>query len=581
MSNVFFTFATPVLLLCYLLSSAAALVLVDFEDCANAVNNSYFNNPSVDYLRDQNGNPTYNISTAWGITYQACTDICTSGQAFMEWNAFSTQVSTWLLPWLSLTAQLPFETKSTTMNFQALYLALGCPLLIIYSLGLTILNARSINRQVRQLKESEDISKIPLEPRAELLKVLDNARTVLIETQSVPLRVVNGPKRQIAQLVVNPNYGYWWTKIAEGILRTKREWTYSLSAQLALVITAQLFSIIDYFTSPADDTSITVGLALNSVWIWMIPVTLGFVRVGTQTSAGSIKTALKSVNVPDLGEKESTIGLADKTRYVTFEKRSPSMRHCSSDYVSRLQERSPLSSCVRVNAPLSTEIPSGSLELPERRGGNSTRSADLESGRMLEVPSQSMSEDTGQASSAETLLPGLEREQTLSPLSSQGWLERLLTISFHGDESEPGPIYNYARVWSHRNVVAYLIGAFECSIRKQANKRVVRPGTAWNHVPGEYNRNLEGNAEQLSKFISDEERDEIKPPSHSLELPGLVKDLILVASTTTILFWSTTGSGILIAYETPTVGLGTLLPLHKNLLLPVVIMFSREGLANR
>ena len=57
-------------------------------------------------------------------------------------------------------------------------------------------------------------------------------------------------------------------------------------------------SIIDFFTSPADETTVSVGLGINSLWIWMIPVTFGWVKVGTQTSALSIKAALKSVPVP-------------------------------------------------------------------------------------------------------------------------------------------------------------------------------------------------------------------------------------------------------------------------------------------
>src|SRR5271156_4886084 len=89
---------------CLLLSTAEGVILVDFEWCQATVKALYSDDPSIDYLRDQNGKPTSNISTAWGINYQACKDLCTVGTSFVDWNDFSSQFSTWLLPWLALTA---------------------------------------------------------------------------------------------------------------------------------------------------------------------------------------------------------------------------------------------------------------------------------------------------------------------------------------------------------------------------------------------------------------------------------------------------------------------------------------------
>jgi len=53
----------------------------------------------------------------------------------------------------------------------------------------------------------------------------------------------------------------------------------------------------------------------------MIPVTFGWVKVGTQTSAGSIEKALKSVPVPVMGDETNVtgrcIGICDRTQYST------------------------------------------------------------------------------------------------------------------------------------------------------------------------------------------------------------------------------------------------------------------------
>lgn len=97
---------------------------------------------------------------------------------------------------------------------------------------------------------------------------------------------------------MNPENATWWASDVNEILKTKREWTYSLIAQMITVTIAQGFSILDYITVNANDNIINVGLAINSVSIWMIPVGFGWVKVGPQTSVGSIKAALRSIPVP-------------------------------------------------------------------------------------------------------------------------------------------------------------------------------------------------------------------------------------------------------------------------------------------
>lgn len=91
------------------------------------------------------------------------------------------------------------------------------------------------------------------------------------------------------------------------------------------MVVAQIFSIIDYFTSTTDEMTITVGLALNGLWIWMIPVIPGLVFVATQTSAGSVKAAIPCVTVLELGEERNVapgaVDLIDRTRYGTFKRR--------------------------------------------------------------------------------------------------------------------------------------------------------------------------------------------------------------------------------------------------------------------
>jgi hypothetical protein len=240
-----------------LFTVANAVEIFDYSQCSPAANATYYAAPNDTFLRDQNGNPTSNFSEAWGISYDSCRVLCTGGAKFIDWNDFSLQFGSWLLPWLALTAQLPFETKAKSTNLQSLLLAIGSPILIIYSLALTILNARSINREFRQLKEENEELERPRQA-----KVIGAARVILIESQSIPLQTVNGADRELAQLVVNPENWTWWIAVKNEILKTKREWTYSLIAQLIMVVTAQVLSIIDFFTS--QQTKLPSALVLES-----------------------------------------------------------------------------------------------------------------------------------------------------------------------------------------------------------------------------------------------------------------------------------------------------------------------------
>ncbi|KAE9366619.1 hypothetical protein N431DRAFT_495066 [Stipitochalara longipes BDJ] len=435
------------LLLLTLPTLIQAVAIFDYSSCAAAANATFSQNPNSIALRDRNGLPTSNFSEAWGISYESCNEVCQGGAKAIEWNSFSLQFASWLLPWLALTAQLPFETISRARNAQSLILAIGSPLLIIYSLALTILNARSINREFRELCEENEDLKCPKQ-----IKVIKAARVILIESQSIPLQVVNGPDREFAQLIVNPANSTWWTSVVGEILKTKREWTYSLIAQLVMVVIAQGLSIIDYITSPADDDTISVGLAINSLWLWMIPVAFGWVKVGTQTSAGSIKAALKSATVPVL--------------------------------VNRLDETTPAG--------------------------------------------------------------------ILSDQPDRTWRKFFAGFSIEGDDTEPGPIFNYARVWAHMTAVAWIVKGLSQLTKRQKRMRCVDHNRTWIDIDPD--GNLTGTKEEMSRYIFKQDLEFL--PVHSQPLEGTNLNCVGAAIVAIILGWGTTGAGLLIAYKTPTVGLG-------------------------
>ena len=146
--------STFALLTCinFLLSGVEAKVF-NFSQCAIDANDTYWKAPNDSFLYDPNGFHTMNQSLAWGISYESCTRICRPSAEVFNWNGFSQSFVSCLLPWLALMAQLPFATNDQQSDFLVLILALGSPALIAYSLVLTILNVRTINRMFRELKE--------------------------------------------------------------------------------------------------------------------------------------------------------------------------------------------------------------------------------------------------------------------------------------------------------------------------------------------------------------------------------------------------------------------------------------------
>ena len=289
---------------------------LDYSQCALDANETYFRAPNKTFLYDQHGNPTNNASQAWGISYKSCKNLCRTPENghFYDWNFLSQGITSWVLPWLALTAQLPFGAKGKKSNLLALFLALGSPALISYSLALTVLNSKAINRMFREIEVNSQPSQ-----QADVIKLLQFPRKVLIEIQHIPIQILNGPRRELAQLVVCPENRAWWESLHERIQLTKRGWTLSLYAQIAYVSIAQIITVVQFFTSGSSSNNVGIGLAINSLWLWMIPVVLGWVRVGTQTSADSVKTAIMNIQVPILYPKRDSsnacLGIHDRTVY--------------------------------------------------------------------------------------------------------------------------------------------------------------------------------------------------------------------------------------------------------------------------
>ena len=536
----------------------------NYSSCANIAYQTFSSAPNNSFLYDQRGNPTDSLDNAWGISYSSCKVLCGTedNSEYYAWDSISQGVTSWLIPWLALTAQLPFETKDKSTNFIALLSALGSPALVAYSLALTILNARWINRKFRQIKEDSQTLHRPLH-----VKAIKAARFVLIETQHVPIQVYNGRRREISQLIVHPDNWAWWCSLRKKLLITKRKWTYPLYAQVGWVCISQILAIIDFFTSGSSDSSIGIGLAINSLWLWMIPIVLGWVYVGNQKSAESIKAALTDIDVPILGSERNLnrecIGIRDRT---TYDGSSTRLRDSIHGHEPRRKKRprqqggpSPK------NSALSTATPDAGLDTEEEhtsaasyRVPPSLQQWPASSSDHPDISYMNRSDDTElqalmtdhQVSTTSTLRAAeqhppssLEDDALCSSLP-----QTFLGFSIAGDDLEPGPIFNYARVWTHLNAGKQVAEAFLTLARRQQQRETV-DGHEWEEDADRSNENLRGTPEQMSRYISASHEDLQDFSIHAPASADLVHNCVTAAFVAVFLQWGTAGAAIVIAYK--------------------------------
>ncbi|KAG1757928.1 hypothetical protein EDB19DRAFT_75286 [Suillus lakei] len=250
----------------------------DIQANANATNN-------LDGLLDGNGYPVSNIADATAISYSLCTSSCGDGRDF-QWPVFSQDFSSWLLPYLALISQLPFGAQYRLDNLMSALLTVGSPVLAGYSLFVTLLNSRWINRRFRQLAVAYPNSCF--------------AVAIVSSLQQVPLNVDSDC---FASLVVHPENDCWWKYLSQ-LMDYTHTWSIASATSIAWVIIAYILSIAnspsDAFTSAQAD-----GGATGSMWLWLIPIVVGWLLLSPKCDSKRLQRAY------DHADQHTRTGMAD------------------------------------------------------------------------------------------------------------------------------------------------------------------------------------------------------------------------------------------------------------------------------
>lgn len=249
---------------------------VDFASCILEVRSRSNSSGAT----DNSGNPISNISSATAITYELCKEVCGSGAEPFVWNIFSQQFTAWLLPYLALVAQLPFGADIKFDNVVAVLLSVGSPTLAAYSLAITTSNGHWIARRFSRFSYPN----------------VRNAVQILSRLQQTPIKVITRGSL-LASLVVLSENDRWWSELVNGLNYT-HTWSISSVASIIWVSIAYLFTVIDSFTGTITLSTLNAnGQGVGSVYLWLLPVVIGWLQLGPKCDSVRLHQAVDRVNI--------------------------------------------------------------------------------------------------------------------------------------------------------------------------------------------------------------------------------------------------------------------------------------------
>ncbi|KAG2123571.1 hypothetical protein DEU56DRAFT_45472 [Suillus clintonianus] len=237
-------------------------------------------------LLNADGDPVSNVSDAAAVSYALCTSFCGNAWGF-DISIFSQDFSSWLLPYLALISQLPFGAQYRLDNLMSAVLTVGSPALAGYSLFITLLNSRWINRRFSQ---SVDY------PNSRF------AVFIVSGLQQVPLGL-HSDRTRLASLIVLPENDSWWQYFSELVDYT-HTWSIASATSIAWVVVAYILSIAnspsDAFVNAQAGTEPT-----SSMWLWLIPIVIGWLQLSPKCDFNRLHAAYDRAN------RHTRTGMAD------------------------------------------------------------------------------------------------------------------------------------------------------------------------------------------------------------------------------------------------------------------------------
>ncbi|KAI9664198.1 MAG: hypothetical protein M1831_002377 [Alyxoria varia] len=505
-------------------------------------------------LVDSSGSliPGLTPNDAWGITFRECERTCQDITRSFDFGNFAAAVTSWLFQWLALVAQLPYETSGSINNAKSALMAVGSPALITYSLAISMANRVRVSARINDVVRKADRDD-------HILRTLkEQARHILLETQQEPVRAWEGKDAALSSLILRENNQKWWSRSQENLKNTQRNVTISLIAQMLFAVIAWLFTIIASFDMLGDPT-VALYISSSSIWLWMVPVVTGWIAVGTQSRKEAVKDALSN-KVRCVRERPSLS--YDGTSLNPTKGRQAGII-ATFDFLEAPQPEDPTGRDLAAARGLSNgqesfdvggeALPSIRMDVlepyspaePTSRGPDSSsttpsngKARRRRTNHAVVGPSPLFQEAPCVSTTRSTVGGG----ETSGPSSFQYpnlvKVESLWGFPFTGHESEEGPVFNFARVFTYDRFAEIVIQGFESATQKIAS----------GYDPYKYART----SAQISEFCGYGTDRPMQAYPNWHEIPAQVWQGILVASAAAMFVqWGTTGPSIMQAILTP------------------------------
>lgn len=224
---------------------------------------------------------------------------------------------------LFLISQLPFGPKDRLDNLESVYLTVGSPTLAAFSLALTILNRRWICRRFSKCTypNARNAVNILIDLQQAPLRVASENNALASSEVGVPLAPSEGGAL-LASLVVLPQNDGWWKELVER-LDSPHTWSVSAIASIAWVVTAFVFTMVDWFTNQFT-AGPSAGQAVGALFLWLLPVVVGWLLLSPKCDEQRLEDAVDRTNqltyvATDLGAAVPARQLPGSRRAITLD----------------------------------------------------------------------------------------------------------------------------------------------------------------------------------------------------------------------------------------------------------------------
>lgn len=240
-------------------------------DCINRLDWDSLLGHAQGGLLGEMGNPMSCFDNdTWGITRAVCDQYCSIGQmptsARFDWLQFAGGLNSYLLPWIALTAQLPYQTGAFRNDLMSGMLAVGSPTLVTFSLVITISNRRWAKRQFEGLYTKAKSH--PATNKEWVLQRIASMKFLLEEAQQEPLRI--NDRSDFDNFATFEGQTENWRKLLKRLQLTRRGLTASLVAQNLVAIVAWTITVVASSYGNDGSTETAAGV----LWMWLVSVSL-------------------------------------------------------------------------------------------------------------------------------------------------------------------------------------------------------------------------------------------------------------------------------------------------------------------